>query len=266
MLDFSAIEAVVSDMDGVLWRGEEALAGMNELFEALRRRGVPIVLATNNSSKSEAEYVAKLAALGAAGVSERQIVTSRSVLVSHLRRHYPAGTRVYVIGTRGLAAAIADAGFMLHEEAGVVVVGIDFELSYDKLRRATMLIGGGADFLGTNGDEVLPSTEGLMPGTGAILAALVAATGRTPQVMGKPAAPMYEAALGVLGTAASRTLMIGDRLDTDIAGARLAGLRTALVLSGVTTEAEARRAGLSPDASFAGLPELLAAWGDGQRD
>jgi 4-nitrophenyl phosphatase len=260
MLDFSALDGVVSDMDGVLWRGDEALAGMPDLFEMLRRRGLPVALATNNSSKSEAEYVAKLAGLGALGFAERQIVTSRTVMVDYLRAHYPAGTGVYVIGTAGFAAAIAEAGFVVGETARAVVVGIDFDLTYEKLRRATLLIRAGADFLGTNGDDALPSREGLIPGNGATLAALAAATGQLPVVMGKPSAAIYEAALRRLGTTPARTLMIGDRLDTDIAGARRVGMRTALVLSGVTADTTAIADELRPDAAFAGLPELLSAW------
>lgn len=259
-LDFSAIDGVVSDMDGVLWRGDEALAGMVDLFAMLRRRGIPIALATNNSSKSQSEYVAKLAALGAPGLDARQIVTSRSVMVDHLAAHYPRGTGIYVIGTPGLAAAVADAGFVVGEEARAVVVGIDHALSYDKLRRAALLLRAGADFLGTNGDTAVPSSDGLVPGNGATLAALSAATGRQPLVMGKPSAAMYEAALRVLGTAPGRTLMIGDRLDTDIAGAHGAGLRAALVLSGVTMHADASVGHIRPDATYAGLPQLLAAW------
>ncbi len=260
MLDLGAIDGVVSDMDGVLWRGDTALPGLAAFFAMLARRGVPVALASNNSGKSRAEYVAKLAAMGVTGLTEANIVTSRTAMVDYLATRYAKGTTAYVIGTPGLAEAIAAIGFRLGGDAQVVVVGIDYTLSYDKLKRASLLLRAGADFLGTNGDLSVPSREGLAPGNGAVLAALEAATGRAPTVIGKPARPMYETALRVLGTPAARTLMIGDRLDTDIAAAAALGLRTALVLSGVTSAADAARGPIRPDAIFAGLPEVLAAW------
>jgi 4-nitrophenyl phosphatase len=259
-LDLSAIDGIVSDMDGVLWRGDTALPGLVDLFAHVRRLDLPIALATNNSSKSQAEYVDKLRRLGVEGVAERQIVTSRTVLLDYLADRYAPGTPVHVIGSPGFAASIAAAGYRIADVAGVVVVGIDIELSYSKLKRAALLIREGADFLGTNGDLAIPSSEGMVPGNGAILAALQAATGKAPEVMGKPAPAMYRAALRALGSSASRTLMIGDRLDTDIAGARASGLKAALVLTGATDTAQMKEAGALPDGVFGGLPDLLAAW------
>lgn len=259
-MDFSSIDGIVSDMDGVLWRGDMALPGLADLFAFTRDARLPLALATNNSAKSQGEYVAKLARLGVAGVREEQIVTSRVATVDYLRRHHRAGSTVYVIGSPGLAEMIAAAGFVVTAEAQIVVVGLDTALTYDKLWRATHLISSGATFLGTNGDVSLPGEGGLMPGAGSILAALEAATGTAPTIIGKPQPAMFEAALGVLGTAAARTLMLGDRLATDIAGARRAGLKVALLLTGVTTAADVATAGISPDAVFADLPALLTAW------
>jgi 4-nitrophenyl phosphatase len=124
-IDFSTIDGVVSDMDGVLWQGDTALPGLQELFATARRRGIPIALATNNSSKSAAEYVDKLRRLGVEGVGEGAIVTSRRVMVDYLRSHYPQGTGIYVIGVPGLADAIAAAGFAVGQNARAVVVGND---------------------------------------------------------------------------------------------------------------------------------------------
>jgi 4-nitrophenyl phosphatase len=123
MLDLSSIEGVVSDMDGVLWRGDAALPGVADMFDYLRQRAVPIVLATNNSSKSSAEYVDKLRHLGVRGLSERQIVTSRTVLLDYLLRQYAARSAIYVIGSPGMRTAIEDAGYRVSEEADIVVVG-----------------------------------------------------------------------------------------------------------------------------------------------
>ena len=261
MLDFSRIDGVVSDMDGVLWHGDAALPGMVGFFELVKARRLPVALATNNSSKSEAEYVAKLRRLGVETVGEGAIVTSRRVTVEHLTRTYPAGAKVFVVGTPGLEAAIAGAGFSLDDRAAdVVVVGIDPAFTYDKLKRASLLVRAGARLVGTNGDAAIPSAEGMVPGNGSLLAAIETASGGKALVLGKPAPAMYESALRAVGTAPARTLMIGDRIDTDMTGARRAGMMTALVLSGATDDAAASAATLVPDAIYPGLDTLVAAW------
>ena len=260
MLDFAHIEGVVSDMDGVLAR-RCRFTGMAAFFAHVATRGIPLALATNNSSKSEAEYVAKLRHLGVDTVGEGAIVTSRRVTVEHLRRTYPAGTGIYVVGTPAPDAAAAGAGSVTADKAApAVVVGIDPKLTYDKLKQASLLVRAGADLIGTNGDAAIPSTGGMVPGNGAILAAIEMATGRKALVLGKPAPAMYESALRTLGTPAGRTLMIGDRIDTDITGARRAGMVTALVLSGATDGASASASTLAPDAVYPGLADLVAAW------
>ncbi|MBE2269443.1 MAG: HAD-IIA family hydrolase [Anaerolinea sp.] len=260
-MDFSTIHGVVMDMDGVIWRGDDVLPGAVALFDLLKQRGLPFAAATNNSAKSPADYVAKLARMGIHGIREDQILTSGRVTVAYLQAHYPPGTPVYVIGGDGLRQMIARAGFELSDAARVVVVGIDFDLTYNKLKRATQLIRGGADFIGTNGDKTFPMVDGLVPGAGSIIAAVQTATGRAPLMMGKPNSPMFTAALELLGTDAAHTLMIGDRLDTDIDGAKAAGLQTALVLTGVTTRAELDASPGQPDGVYDGLPELLEEFG-----
>ena len=255
------IDAVIMDMDGVLWRGDKPLPGLIPFFDRLRARDIPFALATNNSSKSQADYVTKLAGMGVLDVPAAAIVTSATATATYLQQHYPAGTRVYIIGGDGLKQILTAAGFVraVHD-VQVVVAGIDFELSYAQLRQATLLIRSGADFIGTNPDRTFPTPEGEVPGAGSILAALSAATDRLPVVIGKPNRTMFEAALALLGTAADRTLMIGDRLETDILGARNAGLKTALVLTGIATREQVANSDIKPDGIFAGLPELMAAW------
>jgi 4-nitrophenyl phosphatase len=144
--------------------------------------------------------------------------------------------------------------------AEVVVVGIDFGLSYESLKRAALHIRAGAAFIGTNADKSFPSPEGLIPGAGSLLALLHTATDVPPTVIGKPALPMFEAALRVTGTPAAQTLMIGDRLDTDISGARAADMPTALLLSGVTTPEALASSEVWADVAFESLEALLRAW------
>lgn len=259
---FSNITGVILDMDGVLWRGDEPLPGMVDFLEMLQARGLPFVLATNNSSKTPADYVAKLERLGVPGVAERQIVTSGMATAAYLQERAPAGTRIHVVGGGGLRQIMQGAGFVLADSnVEFVVVGIDTALTYDTLKRAALLIRQGAAFIGTNGDRTFPSPEGLVPGAGSILAALETATDQQPIIIGKPYEPMFRAALTILGTLPEDTLMIGDRLGTDIAGALHLGLVTALLLSGVTRRSELDNGDIQPDWVFDDLAALLADWG-----
>jgi len=259
-MNLSAISGVIMDMDGVLWRGDDILPGVAAFFDFLRRRDLPFVLASNNSSRTPADYVAKLSGMGVGGVSERQIVTSGTAAVDYLTTHYPAGSAVHVLGGDGLKALVAGAGFPFSDEARVVVVGIDFNLTYNKLKRAAYLIRAGADFIGTNGDATFPLPDGLAPGAGSLIAALRTATDREPLMIGKPNAPMFEAALRALGTTRPATLMIGDRLNTDIQGAQKAGFPAALVLTGVTSREALAASDMQPDGVYDDLPALMAAW------
>ena len=249
------------DMDGVLWRGGEALPGLHAFIAFLKQQGIPFVMATNNSSKTPLDYVEKLAGLGVPDIAAEQIITSSGATAMVMRDRYPAGTPVYVVGMAGLRDALQGAGFTLVEEgASVVVVGIDFDLNYAIMRQAALLIRAGADFIGTNPDRTFPSPAGLVPGAGSLLAMLEAATDTTPFVIGKPHAAMFEVALARLGLDAAHTLMIGDRLDTDIQGAQALGLRTALVLTGVTHAEQARSSAIQADAVFTDLPHLQQQW------
>ena len=260
-MNFGDIKAVIADMDGVLWRGDVPLPGLIDFFEMLRARGIPFALATNNSAKSPADYVAKLGRMGVLNVSEEQIITSGTATVSYMQTRYPAGTRVYVLGGDGLSAILTEAGYTVSEDgADVVMVGFAPNLTYERLKKATLLIRAGADFIGTNPDPSIPTPEGLAPGAGSIIAAVQTASDATPVIIGKPHAPMFQAALRLLRTLPEATLMIGDRLTTDIAGAQQVGLRTALVLTGVTTREELAASAIKPDGVYEDLKALIAAW------
>ncbi len=260
-MNLSEVAAVIADMDGVLWRGDVPLPGMIEFFQLLRARGIPFALATNNSAKSPADYVAKLARMGVLNIHEEQIITSGTASVSYMQAHYPTGTRVYVLGGDGLRKILTDARFAVTEDgADVVMVGFAPQLTYERLKKATLLIRGGADFIGTNPDPSIPTPEGLAPGAGSIIAAVETATDCEPIIIGKPHPPMFEAALRFLGTRPAATLMIGDRLTTDIEGAQRVGLRTALVLTGVTTREELAASSVKPDGVYEDLTVLTAAW------
>lgn len=254
------IKALISDMDGVLWRGSQPLPGMSDFFALLFARKLGFVLATNNSSRTQGDYVEKLATMGVSGVEPRHIVTSGTATVSFLKSQYAAGARIHVLGGPGLKRMLAEAGYKLVDTgAEAVVCGIDFDLTYDKARTATLLIRAGARFIGTNPDPSFPAPEGLVPGAGSIIALIKAASGQSPTVIGKPARGMFDEALRQLGARPEETLMIGDRISTDIAGAQALGIKTALVMTGVETVESVRESEVQPDMVFAGLPELIEA-------
>jgi 4-nitrophenyl phosphatase len=261
MLDFSQIRAVVSDMDGVLWRGDAPMNGLHEFFEWLHTRQILFALATNNSRRTQADYVAKLAKMGVTGVQEQHIMTSGIATAHYLQTRFATGTPIFVVGGVGLRHEIESAGFVLSDEnVEAVVVGLDLEFTYAKARQAMRHLMDGAIFVGSNDDKALPLEDGLAPGAGSILAMLQTATGKTPIVMGKPNRAMFDAVLKQMNVAPQHTLMIGDRLNTDIEGAHHVGLRTALVLTGVDTRATAQAYPIQPDAIFEDLAELVQVW------
>jgi len=231
------MRAAVIDMDGVLWEGDRPLPGLIEFFAALRRRQIRFVLATNNATRTPEQYVQKLARMGVT-VTVNEIFTSPQATALYLCQRSPGGARIFAIGEDGLTRILTEAGFTLlnlyQTGADYVVVGMDRGLSWDKLATATLSILAGAVFIGTNPDLTLPTEHGLTHGNGAILAALQAATGIAPLIIGKPEPTMYQQALPKLQSEPAVTVAIGDRLDTDILGAVRAGLPSALVLTGVS--------------------------------
>lgn len=259
-LDFRSIQAVVLDMDGVLWRGTEVLPGVAEFFTFVKKRGIAFALATNNSSKTVESYVERLNSIGVPA-GPNQVITSAVATAEFISSRYPVDTPLYIIGREGIRGALAERGYREDpQHARVVVVGIDFEITYEQLKRATLLIRAGADFIGTNGDRTFPTPEGLVPGNGSLLALIEAATDRKPLVIGKPEVGMFQVSVKLLGSTAETTLMIGDRLETDILGAERAGLKTALVLTGTTSSDEALTSSIQADEIFDSLAALGEAW------
>ena len=260
---FSILHSVthlIVDMDGVLWRGDEPMPGLREFFAFLRRHHIGFVLATNNSSRLPEQYVAKLARFGVEVASEC-VLTSAQATAAYLAGFAPPDTRVYAIGEEGVRQALEQRGFVLTGEgAAYVVVGWDRRLTWNKLATAALLIHAGAGFIGTNPDTNYPTERGPVPGNGAQLAALETATGITPVVVGKPEPRMYEEALLRMAARPETTAVIGDRLDTDIAGGVRAGLTTVLVLSGITTEADLAGSAVKPDLVCVNIEELIAVW------
>jgi 4-nitrophenyl phosphatase len=266
-IDLKTIHNLILDMDGVLWHGDRPLPGLVALFQTLDELDIGYVLATNNATKVADQYSAKLARFGVA-VPPEQIMTSAEVTASYLAHYYSRGSRVYVVGEEGLRQALLARGFEIvvadglvapGTHADLVVVGLDRHACWEQLASASYLIHHGARFVGTNGDVTFPTEVGPLPGAGSLLAMVEAATGVSPEIMGKPAPAVFEEALQRLGGTVTNTAMVGDRLDTDIAGAQQAGLPAILLLSGVTHCDQLASQAIQADLVFADIRELAQA-------
>jgi 4-nitrophenyl phosphatase len=254
----SKITNLIIDMDGVLYLGDQPLPRLQEFIAFLRERPVQFIMATNNSTRSPEEYVEKLAGMGVQ-VSPDEILVSGQVTARFLARDYPPGTRVHVFGMPSLSKAMCEEGFILaDEDVELVVASMDRKVSYEKLKRATLLIRGGARFIATNLDPTHPCEEGLAPGTGSMIAALETGSGVKATSIGKPEPATYEIAMAQMGANPQTTATIGDRVDTDILGGKRAGLTTICVLSGSSDRAEAEA--IEADMIFDDIAHLYGTW------
>jgi len=241
-------DQVLLDLDGCLWVGDDAVDGAAEAVAALRDAGKAVAFLTNDVRHAPEEFVRKLWRLGfQAALSE--VVTVGSTIQYLLSAR--EGGAAYVIGSQALVDHVAEAGLRIVNRtefaprADVVVVGAHEALTYEELRTATQAVLRGAELIGATRDATFPMPDGPWPGTGAVLAAVETAAGRTAdRIAGKPEPPMYEAARDRLGH--GRCLGVGDRLEIDVLGARRAGMDSALVLTGGVTRADAEAADPRP--------------------
>lgn len=254
------IQGLIIDMDGVLWRDTEPIGDLPAIFNRIRECGLKMILATNNSTRTIEQYQEKLRGFGVE-VEEDQIINSAQAVGNYLQQKFPGGASVYVVGQPGLKATLASCEMDIVDEdepnVDVVVASLDFNLTYDKLSHASLLIQSGCFFIGTNPDVTLPTPKGFVPGSGTVIGALEIASGVKAKIIGKPEPGLYEMAIGRLQLSPSKTLAIGDRLETDIAGAQKAGIHSALVLSGASTQAQARDFNPQPDIIAKDLRELI---------
>jgi len=258
MPSLADIKHLIIDMDGVLYRGDRPMPRLVEFFAFMRERPIKFILATNNSTRTSQEYADKLGQMGVT-VSPDEILVSGQATARFLSREYPRGTRVHVFGMPSLKQAMAEEGFILaDDDVQLVVASMDRGVTYEKLKKATLLIRGGARFIATNLDPTYPSEEGLIPGTGSMIAALETASGVKPQAIGKPEPTMYQLAMEQMGSNPETTAAIGDRVDTDILGGKRAGLTTICVLSGSSDRVEAEAA--ETDMIFDDIAQLLETW------
>jgi 4-nitrophenyl phosphatase len=255
------IDSLVVDLDGVLWRGPQMLPGVKAFFDQVQDNGLKLLLASNNSTARPDAIRQRLERVDVQ-VPNQAILTSAIATAGYLKRTLPPGAKILMIGEDGLEHALIQAEFTLVDQADdaqAVVVGMDRAATYDKLAEATLAIRSGAAFVGTNPDRTFPTPRGLVPGNGSLLAAIEAATDTAPTVVGKPETLYFELALETLGSRPGSTMMVGDRLDTDIEGGQRAGLKTGLVLTGVTDQSGLDASQIKPTWVFPDLASLTAA-------
>ncbi len=251
------IQSLILDMDGVLWKDDTLLVDLPAAFRKIKELGLKVVLATNNATRSLDMYLKRFEGFGVR-LEPWQVINSAIATAFLLQKNFPQGGPVYVIGEKGVCDTLAEFGFYHTEDKPLaVIVGMDRQINYEKLAKATLLIRGGLPFYATNPDKTFPTPEGLAPGAGAIIASVQAATDVEPLMAGKPQPTMMQVALERLKTPPRQTLAVGDRLETDILGGMNAGCRTALVLSGVATLDDLKHFSYQPDLVAADLAQIL---------
>ncbi len=252
------IKSIILDMDGVLWRADSPIGDLPRIFDRIRARGLKVAFATNNGTRTPEQYVERLAGFGVT-VEPWQVVTSalavaemvdRALTSPPLSPHFGVqkwgderGAGVFAIGEAGVMNALREKGLEPlpveeAEKAQAVIVGIDRQINFAKMMEATLLVRRGVPFYATNPDKTFPTPRGEIPGAGAWISVIVTATDVEPIYAGKPAPAILALARARLGTEKSETLVVGDRLETDILGGQNAGMPVALVLSGVSTREE----------------------------
>ena len=262
------IRGVIFDVDGTVVRGETALSGAAEAVESLLERGVRVVFCSNNPTKGAAAYAAKLSRAGIPlpdAEPSSFVVTAGTATAAYLARHHPEEA-TYVFGENGLRDQLTAAGVRITDDAhaaSVAVASVDYGFDYDSLRLAIRAVDDDTTFLGTDPDPVIPASDGPAPGSGAIVNALAGVIGREPDVIaGKPSETAADLALEALDVPAAETLVVGDRLDTDVALGERAGTSAALVLSGVTDRTDLAESPHDPDYVVDSLSDLDGVVGD----
>lgn len=255
------IRALILDMDGVLWRSDSPIGDLTVIFNAIEARGLETVFATNNGTRTPREYVKRMNGFGIK-VEAKQIITSSLVLAHMLGEKFPQGGSVFAVGESGLIEALNDKNFVAlsleeAEKAQAVAIGMDRHLTVRKFSEAALLVQRGVPFYATNPDRTFPTPRGKIPGAGSWISVISTATGICPIYAGKPSPALIELACRRLGLPKEQVLVVGDRLDTDIAAGQSAGCPVALVLSGVSSRDEAEAWHPAVDVIAADLGSLV---------
>ena len=251
-------KSIISDMDGVIYRGKQLIPGAREFVGRLIESGTPFLFLTNNAEQTPLDLKLKLEGLGVGGISEGNFITSAMATAMFLKSQTRAAQpTAYVVGGAGLINELYNAGFSISEShPDYVVVAKSMTFGFEQIRKAVRFIDQGARFIGTNPDMIDPVEGGYEPAAGTLLAAITAATGKKPYIVGKPNSLMMLLATRKLGVHPDEAVMIGDRMDTDIVGGIEAGMSTALVLSGVTGREQMDAFPYRPDYVFDSVADI----------
>lgn len=251
----------LTDMDGVLIKEGQMIPGADRFLSVLQENDVPYMVLTNNSIHTPRDLSARLRATGL-DIPQDRIWTSATATADFLSRQQDEG-KAYVVGEPGLTTGLHEAGWILTDHRpDFVVFGETRTYSFDAITTAINLIRGGARFIATNPDVTGPAPQGVLPATGAVAALISAATGKKPYYIGKPNPVMMRSALNHIGAHSEDTVMIGDRMDTDVKSGLEAGMRTLLVRSGISDDAEISRYPYRPTRIIESVAELAECWAD----
>ena len=248
------IKGIILDLDGTLYRGAEEVPGAARFVADMAARGIRCLFVTNRANRAPREVCAQLRGFGIA-CREGDVLTSAEAVAMYLRRG-----SAYVVGEQALLDELVRQGFRVTDDnPDYVIVSLDREFTYDKMDRASRAIRAGARFIATNADKAMTVEGGLIaPGTGSIVAAIATASGKSPQVIGKPERTIVDMALARLGMAAQDVIMVGDNVETDMPAGHAAGVRTVLVLTGISSREHVAESPVHPTWIVESFDELRA--------
>lgn len=250
------LKAVLLDLDGTIYKGKTAIPGADETLQKLRDKGIKLFFVTNAATRSRAGVVEKLAGMDIHAKEEEMYCTTYAAAI-HITASHPEKT-VFCIGEKGMKDEFEKHGIKIVEDdsAGIVVVGLDRTIDYKKLSIGYRAIMKGAEFIATNGDVVYPVEDGFLPGAGSLVAAVESCTGKKPFVIGKPETYFAELINKEEKLGRDEMLVVGDRLDTDIRFGKNSGIKSVLVLTGVTKKEDVEKAKDKPDYVIETITEL----------
>ncbi|MDO9545138.1 MAG: HAD-IIA family hydrolase [Pelolinea sp.] len=258
IIEKTTITAAILDMDGVLWRSDESLCDLKKLFSSFEQFGVKVLMATNNGLSTVDQYIYKFDKLGVQ-IEPWQVLTSAIAVGYLVKQQLPNGGPVYIMGEQALFSTLEEFNFYHSEnEPQAVIAGLTKKFTYEMLKNTSLAIQKGIPFYFTNPDPSYPSPEGNIPGAGTILAALETASGIKAILAGKPLPFLFNVGIERLNSKPSETLVVGDRLSTDILGGQQSGCRTALVLTGISTRADYENWSPKPDLLLNNIMDLFS--------
>lgn len=259
MIDLRQKKLFLLDMDGTIYLGDTLFDGTLDFLNRVREKGGKYLFVTNNSSRSVTAYVARLEGMGIPAAAD-DFLTSVDALIWYLRGKYDDAL-IYAFGTRTFREQLSEAGFRvtdkLEEGISLLVCGFDTELTFQKLEDACILLGRGVDFVATNPDWVCPTSYGSVPDCGSVCEMLFRATGRRPKFIGKPEPEMALLSMERYGYSREETVLIGDRIYTDIACGVNAGIDTAFVLSGEGVPADIEKFHIRPSETYRNIRDIF---------